>query len=382
MKNHPSALKRGFEKYGPTIKINSKFGLRFIDRFSRYRRFWRFFGILSQIISLLLMVMMIFIMVVAVINLPASFAAGGIGVEYALAIPGLNPLLPFWYGLLALIIAMVCHEMAHGLQAKSNDIGVKHTGLLYAVVPLGAFVEPDQEDVEKAPRRAKIDLYTAGISTNFIIAIIAFSLFSPVMLGGIDSPYMDNCAVYQEAVDSPAELAGMPTGAIIMSVNGSDFTYTADYYTVPNHFGFTPGDDVTITYATSDVEDHLDMRLGTYVMKVVPDSPGAQAGLEGKWIVSMEYNSTTYWFYTAQGFSNFMSITEADTDIVVNTVAADGTTQSVSIPMGNNNGIGYLGVYTNTSGMGLITPRIMLQTAGNPLYGATDVRGVATGLLS
>ena len=218
---HPSALRYGLEKYGPTIKINSKLGMRFMDRFGRYKRFWRAFGLFSQIVSFMLMVMMVYIMVVAVLRLPSTFGQSKLGVEYVLAIPGLNPLLPLWYSLLGLIVAMVCHELAHGLQSRSNDIEVEHTGLLYAVVPLGAFVEPNNDQVDKSSRRAKIDLYTAGITTNFVLAAISFLLFSTVMLGGISSPYNDNCAVYQVATDYDAD--NLPAGAIITEINGSPF---------------------------------------------------------------------------------------------------------------------------------------------------------------
>ena len=50
----PSAFRNVLEKYGPTIKINSKLGLRFMDRFGRYKRFWRAFGVFSQIVSFIL----------------------------------------------------------------------------------------------------------------------------------------------------------------------------------------------------------------------------------------------------------------------------------------------------------------------------------------
>lgn len=184
VKTNPKMKERGLEKYGPCIKINTRLGIRLIDRFGRYKRFWRAFGVFSQIVSFVLMAIMIFIMAVAVFNLPNTMRQGGVGLEYVLAIPGLNPLLPFWFGLLAFIIALVFHEMAHGLQSRANDVGVKHTGLLYAIVPLGAFVEPDEKDVEKSSRRARLDIYTAGITTNFVIASVAFLIFSCAMLGG------------------------------------------------------------------------------------------------------------------------------------------------------------------------------------------------------
>ncbi len=376
---HPGAFRNVFEKYGPAIKINSKLGLRFMDRFGRYKRFWRGFGIFSQIVSLVLMVMMIYIMVVAVIRLPSTFGRAGMGVEYVLAIPGLNPLLPLWYSLLGLIVAMVCHELAHGLQSRSNDIGVQNTGLLYAVVPLGAFVEPDNEQVEKASRRAKIDLYTAGITTNFVLAAISFLLFSTVMLGGISSPYEDNCAVYQVAVDYDPDT--LPAGAIVTAVAGAPIVFDKGYYEVGHTpYAWDPGTSQTVIYEMSDGEHNRDMVWGVYIMKTVDGSPAA--GLDKVWINSIEYQGTSYTFYTAQGFSSFMSITEPGKSVTIN-YTPDGTSvSSTTVTLGSKGSIGYLGVYTNTSGMGMVTPSEIKEMASNPLYGADSILNAGTSMLS
>ncbi len=376
---------RGLEKYGPAIKINTHLGIRFIDRFGRYKRFWRAFGIFSQIVSFGLMIVMIFIMVVAVVNLPNTLSRGGVSIEYVLAIPGLNPLLPFWFGLLALIIALVCHEMAHGLQSRANDVGVKHTGLLYAVVPLGAFVEPDEKDVEAASRRGRIDIYTAGITTNFVIAAVAFLIFSIGMLGGISSPYNDNVAVYAETADSPAYGAGLPVGAIITEVDGVPFSYTSDYYTNPQ-YSWNIGDEVTVTYILEDkVPRTATFAWGVYVEATQSGTP-AYGVLDKCVISSIEYNGTLYYLYTASAFTSFMGLTHEGDRITVNYVKkqSDGTyaPSSADITLQGNNGIGYLGVYTSTSGISVTTPGMLLSVASNPFYGAHGVTGIVSGFLS
>lgn len=380
---HPSALRHGFEKYGPTIKINSRFGLKFIDRFGKYARFWHICGIFAQIVSFVLMAVMIFIMVMAVVRLPATLSRGGIGIEYALALPGLNPMLPFWFGVLGLIVAMVCHEMAHGLQSRANNIGVRHTGLLYAVVPLGAFVEPNQEDVERASRRAKIDLYTAGITTNFVIAAISFLLFSVVMLGGLGSPYEGHCAVYSETEGSPADIAGIPAGAVILDINGAEFRYD-DISRTTVYTGWEPGSSVDVHYRTEHREDTVRMVWGVYVDKTVENSP-AHGILEKKWIKSIKVGDETHYFYTHQAFSDFMQKTRPGEEVTVNYVSYENDTRTDSTwtgTLGSNGSIGYLGVFTTTSGMNVITPEMMLEMGANPLYGVTDVPSYAQSVLS
>lgn len=382
----PKAKERGFEKYGPIIKINTHFGLKFIDRFGRYTRFWRAFGVFSQIVSFVLMLMMLFMMVVAVINLPSSLGNGGVGVEYVFAIPGLNPILPFWYGLLALIIALVCHEMAHGLQSRANGVGVKHTGLLYGIVPLGAFVEPDEKDVEKVSRRSRLDIYTAGITTNFVLAAVAFLIFSGAMLGSISSPYGDSPAVYNEVSDSPAYDAGLEAGAVIVSINGSQFTYTSDYYVGSVPYSWYPGDEVTVTYLTDGGGSQTAVfRWGVYVSKTVDGSP-ASGILEDSIITSFVFGGEIYYFYTAQGFSEFMQLTDGGDTVTVNYLKKDPSGSyaagSRDIILDSNGSIGYFGMYASTSGMTLITPDILLRTASDPFYGADGLFDYARSSLS
>lgn len=379
---HPNLLSRGLEKYGPVIKINSRFGLRFIERFSKYHRFWRAFGAFSQVVSLFLMIMMVYIMVFAVIRIPSMMSRGGVGIEYVLAIPGLNPLLPFWYGLAGLIVAMVCHEMAHGLQSKSNGVDVKHTGLLYGVLPLGAFVEPDEEQVRVAPRRTKLHLYTAGITTNFVIAAVSFLIFSTVMLGGATSPYDDKCAVYSVVSGSPVD-GVIPAGVIITEINGTGFDYSERYYTEPLSY-VDAGNFNTVTYVdSSGVETTQNVVWGNYIVNTASDGPASD--LKNAWMRSVVYKGTTYYFYTAQGFSSFMELTHPGDELTVNYSKMNGevldTTLSATYTLGTKGNIGYLGVFSTTSGMQIITPGTIKDLGANPLHGATDIGSAASSLL-
>lgn len=46
----PRAKDVGIETYGPALKVNSRLGIRTMERLSRYRRFWNAYGLLSQAI--------------------------------------------------------------------------------------------------------------------------------------------------------------------------------------------------------------------------------------------------------------------------------------------------------------------------------------------
>ena len=381
----PNAAKYGLVKYGPTVMIKTKLGTKLMERWCIYTRFWRFFGTLSLVISAVLMVGIIFIMIVGMTNLASNLSAPGIGIEYALAIPGLNPILPIWYGIIGLFVAMIIHELAHGMQTRSNNMRVESTGLLYGVVPLGAFVEPNEEDVEKSTRRVKLDLYSAGISTNFIGAVVAFFLFAVLMMGGISSNYGDSAAVYSITGDSPAYDAGIPSGAIILTVNGFQYTYSDDY--TIDYYPWAPGDEVTITYMTEDGEKVAhDVRWGLYIENITNSSPADEAGLKSKtFILSIEIDTVKTEMYGAPEFRSFMNDTKPGSKALIRYGESEGgiwVEKVVEVELGSKNGIGFLGVVTTTSGMNFMTPNMLLDKARNPLSGADSITSAATSIMS
>ena len=94
-----------------------------------------------------------------------------------IGLPGLNPVIPLWYGILALVIAMVVHEFSHGILSRVADVKVKALGLLMFIFPVGAFVEPDEEEMKNMKKWERMRLYAAGPGSNMVIAIIFSFLF-------------------------------------------------------------------------------------------------------------------------------------------------------------------------------------------------------------
>ena len=72
-----------------------------------------------------------------------------------IVLPGINPIIPFWWPAIAFVGALVIHEFAHALQARAHGMRVRSVGLLMlGPFPAGAFVEPEFEELTKTPRRA------------------------------------------------------------------------------------------------------------------------------------------------------------------------------------------------------------------------------------
>lgn len=89
------------------------------------------------------------------------------------------PPLYFTYFLVAIAVITISHEFAHGLFAKLWNIKVKTTGLAFFGPFFGAFVEPDEKKMAKAPLKHQLSVIAAGTFAN----IVMFILFALIMWG-------------------------------------------------------------------------------------------------------------------------------------------------------------------------------------------------------
>jgi len=132
-------------------------------------------------------------------------------------IPVVNPLIPLWYGLTGLIVAVVVHELSHGVALRVHGLDVKSTGLLLMVLPLGAFVEPGEE-LKRAKLVVQLKVFAAGPFANTLLAILVMSML-PLALAGV-RPVAAGVGVVGVLPNSPAERAGLKPGVIITSIDG------------------------------------------------------------------------------------------------------------------------------------------------------------------
>ncbi len=103
------------------------------------------------------------------------------GGELGLSFPGTTIFIPIVYALIAFITALVCHEFAHGIIARVYELELKSTGLLtLGIMPIGAFVEPDEKKLRKRPSIQKMRIFIAGSFANLVVSLIAGMLFLTV----------------------------------------------------------------------------------------------------------------------------------------------------------------------------------------------------------
>ena len=93
------------------------------------------------------------------------------------AVPGINPVIPLGWGVVAFVVSLVIHEFGHGLLARGHGMRVRSFGLLQlGPLPLGAFAEPQSDELMRAPRRERLRMFAAGPATNLFAAFIMFLL--------------------------------------------------------------------------------------------------------------------------------------------------------------------------------------------------------------
>ncbi len=242
--------------YGPILALKTE-KVGFFDYFRRQTGFWRIYGTLGAILVVVISILMSALLILAVYNSMMSPPSpeGIYEPQNILAIPGLNDFIPITIAvIIGFFVTLVVHEFGHAILCRVEDIRVKSTGILFAVIPIGAFVEPDEEEVEKAPRSSKIRMYGAGITNNIVVAMICFA--GIVILMGMATP--SSMPIVQGVYeDYPAGLAGITPDSLIYAVDGVSVKSVTD---VSDILQITsPGDTLTVTTLKDGV--HSDYTL-------------------------------------------------------------------------------------------------------------------------
>lgn len=130
-------------------------------------------------------------------------------------------MIPLGWGAMAFIVALIIHEFGHGLLARAHGMRIRAFGLLQlGPLPLGAFAEPQYEELHRAPRRERMRMFAAGPATNLFAAFVCL-----LMLGGLAGQLVSTTPhphVRALVVDGGAEEAGMEPWDLILTINGTE----------------------------------------------------------------------------------------------------------------------------------------------------------------
>jgi membrane-associated protease RseP (regulator of RpoE activity) len=372
---------------GPVLMIRTKRGERLLERLSTGARREQFWRVYANIGTVLVLIAMVFMFVLVAYGTYATFMAHPEPTEINeprnwLLIPGLNEFIPLsaWVGF---VIALVVHELSHAILSTVEKIKVKSMGLLVALVPIGAFAEPDSEQLfgkkekekEKEKRngekrheeieaadaperkltkkvatsRERTRILSAGVTSNFCVAFVAFSLFFAILFSV--QPISDNVLyVYDVAEGSLADSVGIEPEMFITMVDGSPVTRLEELNTA-----LRAQDETQITVLDKGGAERTLVvpdgsgSTGVYIVGVEDGLPAANAGLTGGMrITRMDSMRITSY----EDFSAFMDTTTPSQVIEIETGDKTVTVALAESPYTEQ--IGFLGVLVANNPLGAI----------------------------
>lgn len=188
---------------------------------------------------------------IGLLNNPAiGQVARDLGPGTILLLPGINPILPVFYGWIAIVLAIAIHEGAHGVIARNVGLNVKSSGLLFfLIIPIGAFVDVDEEQIKKAKPRSSLKVMAAGVGGNIIVGAVCL-LSVLVLVGGL-SPIIDGGVYVGEVTQSmPAQAAGLLPKDVIVSIDNIIIDNSTELRALLDTK--TAGDTVNVTVARGE----------------------------------------------------------------------------------------------------------------------------------
>ncbi|MBE0516683.1 MAG: site-2 protease family protein [Methanophagales archaeon] len=377
--------------FGPVLMIRTRRGERLLERLAkgaRKERFWRIYANIGTILVLIAMTFM-FILVVRSVYAMALMPPEPTEIHEPrnwLLIPGLNEFIPMlaWIGF---VIALVVHELSHAVLSTVEKIKVKSMGLLVVLIPIGAFAEPDSEQLfgEKrkeggkkrgeareaaeteirgkkvATSRERTRILSAGVTSNFFVALLAFLFFFAILFSvqPLDGTML---FVHKVLEGSPAEKFVIESGMVITGINGSKITSES---VERMNDALSERKEIVFTVLDKNGKEREILIEGGYesvgliIGGVVDGSPADKAGLkEGMSIIRMDTEKID----DSVDFQNFMNQTVPGQLVEVET---RGGNFIVELGQVDRDEKGYLGVFFNpydSLGMIVVDSKVYLKS--------------------
>ena len=262
-----------FKVSGPLLTVHTKRGRDFLEQLSKPKRVWRALANVGVGIALVTMVgtfLLLIVQSVSILNSPPTETVLQ-SPRNALVIPGVNEFLPLSVApeiIIGLLVGLVVHEGGHGLLCRVENIDINSMGVvLFALIPIGAFVEPDEESADEVDRGAQTRMFAAGVLNNLIITVLVFALlFGPVGSAIAVAPGAGVGGVFP---GSTAEDADIEQGDRIVAVDGQPVESSEELETI-----IAESDAETLSVELADGRT-VTVERAAYVAAISPDSPFA-----------------------------------------------------------------------------------------------------------
>ncbi|MFQ6011210.1 MAG: site-2 protease family protein, partial [Nitrososphaerales archaeon] len=265
----------------PLLLIRTKRGLRMLDRLGSLK--------ITPTVGWILLIALPFIATIGMILILFSLGAfisqplvretaRSMGPLANILIPGLNPLLPIAFGWAGLVVAIVVHEVGHGVIARSVGIRVKSMGLLLlAILPIGAFVELDDKKMAKTSLKNAGRILAAGPGNNLLAGIVSLLALILIVSSLVPVTPESGVGILEVQEGLPAEAVGLLPGDIIVGIQGRSTPTPFELSTVLS--SSSAGDAIELTYARGD-------EILTANVELAPSDANSSRGILGVFIAN------------------------------------------------------------------------------------------------
>ncbi len=241
---------RSLSLFGPALMTKTQRGRSLLDRWGRFSRFWSVIGDLGVTLAAIAMAVIVALLILGAITSLRLSPSQAPTPQEALGLPGINPIIPLGYGIVALVVGIVLHELMHGVIARSQKIGVKSLGILWFVIPIGAFVEQDDAEMQAASRRRRDRVAAAGVLANFALTVVFFVALSGLIASSV-APNANGVGIAYVESGTPAANVSLAAGDIITAI-GTAPTPTTNLFDAALA-NSTPHETVTVTYYSASL---------------------------------------------------------------------------------------------------------------------------------
>jgi len=238
----------------PLLLVKTRRGRGLMDRLSRSKitpAIARFYLYIMPVIAAAMIYLALFAIFRYITSPGLSQFVRGLGPLANVLLPGLNPYLPIVYGWVALWVGLIVHEGSHGIVARYQGFLVKDSGLIFFLfIPIGAFVELDEEELKKASPILAGKILAAGAGSNFAVAVLALIFMLLIVSSYTPIASTQGVGVLSVEVNSPAYNAGLAPGDILIGLNSTQFNTISQLsqFMAKTH----PGEVVVMEYQHSN----------------------------------------------------------------------------------------------------------------------------------
>ena len=250
--------RKKFDMHGLIALYRTKIGLKTMDSWSKkYHEFLKllgYIGIGAGYVGLIVISVVIFKNLITLFTV-ADAAPAVSPVLPGIKVPGTEFTLPLISGWLALFVVVLVHEFSHGVIARVHNLKVKSSGLFFLGPLMGAFVEPDEKQMQKQDDVVQYSVLAAGPFSNMLTAAVILLIASMVI------PFVHGVMVNEQGFlltgvteDYPAAEAGLEAGMIITKVNDAEIKNTEEFTSELNLIKGGEAVDITANETVYGVE--------------------------------------------------------------------------------------------------------------------------------